>query len=537
MKISAIILIIFGFVNAASAQTLNPSHPFSDSWVISGEGGITIGDTDFPDTKIDYTGRGLLEYFLPTSSSSIFGMRLLFGAGYIAGKGIVSTSPVYSNIDEIRTEFYHVGLGLTYSFSLGKVVQPYLNTSVSYFAFNPLDKNGFELPGNANDNYTKNDFNFIGEFGFRFLVSEKISLNTSYAYNFIVDDNIDDIITNDQDDRFHSFYGGVSYYFLSDNDSDEDGVKDSKDMCLNTPPNVVVDEFGCPLDSDNDKIADYLDICPETPSNVKVDKNGCPVDLDQDGIADYLDKCPNSKLNVEVDNYGCEKIKVVEEIITEKEEVVTTEFDYISESSITFLIGKTDILPDQKNLLDKILTKMEEQEKNKWAIIGYADNLGSEDDNIKLSLNRANNVAAYLINNGIKKERLQVYGFGSNIPLADNSTEFGRALNRRVEIIDINKFADRNSLIRSISISSYAFSEEYSVGNLIFTDGKYYCIQVSSWKDINKANEEVAKLNAKGHTAFWIEALSEVTGNKRYRVRIGYFESLMAAKEYQKRIR
>lgn len=537
MKISIITLIIFGFVTLASAQTLKPVHPFSNSWVISGEGGLIIGDTDFPDTKIDYTGRGLLEYFLPTSSSSIFGMRLLFGAGYIAGKGIASTSPVYSNIDEIRTEFYHVGLGLTYSLSLGKVVQPYLNTSVSYFAFNPLDKNGFELPGNANDNYTKNDFNFIGEFGFRFLVSEKISLNTSYAYNFIVDDNIDDIITNDQDDRFHSFYGGVSYYFLADNDGDEDGVKDSKDMCPNTPFNVSVDEFGCPLDSDNDKIADYLDLCPETPANVNVDKDGCPVDLDKDGIADYLDKCPDSKLNVEVDNYGCEKIKVIEETKPEEEEAENVVFDYIAQSSITFLSGKADLLPDQKILLNKIIANMEENVKMKWAIIGYADNLGSEDDNIKLSLTRANNVAAYLINNGIEKEKLQVYGFGSNIPLADNSVEFGRALNRRVEIIDMNKFAERNSFIRTISINNYEFSEEYSVGNLIFTDGKNYCIQVSSWKNINKANEEVAKLIDKGHTAFWIEALSEVTGNTRYRVRIGYFESLIAAKEYQKRIR
>ncbi len=537
MKLSSIIILFFSIVLTSSAQTLNSSHPFSNSWVISAEGGLIIGDTDFPDTKIDYAGRGLLEYFLPTKSASLFGLRLFLGAGYIAGKGIASASPAYTNIDEIRTEFFHAGLGLTYSLSLGKIVQPYLNTSVSYFTFNPLDNNGVELPGNANDTYTKNDFSIMGEFGVRFLVSKEISINTSYAYNFIINDNVDDIIINDQDDRYHSFYGGVSYYFLSDNDSDKDGVKDSKDICPNTTANVSVDEFGCPLDSDNDKIADYLDICPETPTNVKVDKNGCPIDLDKDGIADYLDKCPDSKLNVEVDDFGCEKIKVVEEIKTEKEEVTDSVFDYISESSITFLSGKADLLPNQKILLSKIITKMEKNIKNKWAIIGYADNLGSEDDNIKLSLNRANNVASYLINNGIKKQKLQVYGFGSNFPLADNSTEFGRALNRRVEIIDMTKLAERNSLIRTISYNNYAFSEEYSVGNLIFTDGKYYCIQVSSWKNLNKANEEVAKLIDKGHTAFWVEALSDVTGNVRYRVRIGYFESLMAAKEYQKKIR
>ena len=547
MKNSIITIIFLSLVCTSFGQTFSPSiHPFNNSWAITGEGGLVIGDTDFPDTKLDYGARGLIEYFLPTSNTNIFGIRLLLGAGYIAGKGLASSSPAYINIDEIRSEFYQAGLGLTYSHSMGKVVQPYLNASVAYFTFNPLDKNGSELPGNANDTYTKNDFNFMGELGFRFLLSQNISLNASYVFNFILDDNIDDIIVNDNDDRFHSIYGGLSYYFLSDSDSDDDGVNDSKDLCLDTPEGVAVDEFGCPVDSDNDKIADFQDLCPETPSNVSVDKDGCPIDRDQDGIADYLDKCPDSKLDVEVDNFGCEIVAeseekeeiIIEEMpIAENEIVGSTQIKSISETTITFLTGKSEIMPDQKTLLDKIIQSMKKNKETKWAIIGYADNLGSEDANIKLSFDRANNAAKYIVNNGILKEKLQVYGFGPNIPLADNSVEFGRALNRRVEIIELSKLAERNSLVKTISINNYNFSEEYSVGNLIFTDGKYYCIQVSSWGNLNKASEEVEKLITKGHPAFWVEAKSEETGKIRYRVRIGYFDTLNGAKGYQKRIR
>jgi outer membrane protein OmpA-like peptidoglycan-associated protein len=67
-------------------------------------------------------------------------------------------------------------------------------------------------------------------------------------------------------------------------------------------------------------------------------------------------------------------------------------------------------------------------------INAHTDNVGSAESNEVLSLQRAQTVADYLIVKGIGKNRLLVKGFGAEFPFADNVTEEGRALNRRVNI-------------------------------------------------------------------------------------------------------
>jgi len=101
----------------------------------------------------------------------------------------------------------------------------------------------------------------------------------------------------------------VNFVFGNATDKDKDGVKDSKDLCPDTPKGAkgFVDKNGCLLDTDNDSVPDYLDKCPGTPKEARgfVDKNGCLLDTDNDGIPDYLDKCPNTPSGVVVDSVGC----------------------------------------------------------------------------------------------------------------------------------------------------------------------------------------------------------------------------------------
>lgn len=68
------------------------------------------------------------------------------------------------------------------------------------------------------------------------------------------------------------------------------------------------------------------------------------------------------------------------------------------------------------------------------AITGHSDSTGNEAWNRQLSLARARAVADYIAGRGISKERLAVAGAGSQFPLADNRTRYGRSLNRRIEI-------------------------------------------------------------------------------------------------------
>ena len=67
-------------------------------------------------------------------------------------------------------------------------------------------------------------------------------------------------------------------------------------------------------------------------------------------------------------------------------------------------------------------------------IIGYTDNVGTPDYNSTLSLQRAEAVRDSLISLGSDPKKLQVSGAGEAKPIADNSTEEGRAKNRRVEV-------------------------------------------------------------------------------------------------------
>lgn len=92
-------------------------------------------------------------------------------------------------------------------------------------------------------------------------------------------------------------------------DTDEDGVLDAVDECLETPPGTPVTRRGCSRDMDRDGVPDYRDICPETPEGTTVTAVGCPAalrgDRDSDGVEDRLDHCPDTLPDVPVNAIGC----------------------------------------------------------------------------------------------------------------------------------------------------------------------------------------------------------------------------------------
>jgi hypothetical protein len=73
---------------------------------------------------------------------------------------------------------------------------------------------------------------------------------------------------------------------------------------------------------------------------------------------------------------------------------------------------------------------------------GHTDIVGTEDYNQRLSEARARTVTDYLLTKGIAADRLRAVGFGTRRPLADNETDEGRALNRRVELVPFEKDGD-----------------------------------------------------------------------------------------------
>ncbi|MFQ3648295.1 MAG: thrombospondin type 3 repeat-containing protein [Anaerolinea sp.] len=83
-------------------------------------------------------------------------------------------------------------------------------------------------------------------------------------------------------------WANYTSFFVSEIDSDGDGITDNQDSCPNT---FALTQNGCPADSDGDGIPDDSDACPNTFAQTF---NGCPADSDGDGIPDDSDACPNT---------------------------------------------------------------------------------------------------------------------------------------------------------------------------------------------------------------------------------------------------
>lgn len=101
---------------------------------------------------------------------------------------------------------------------------------------------------------------------------------------------------------------------------------------------------------------------------------------------------------------------------------------------INFDFNSDVIGPDSRPVLDQAAEILKENPSVQVVVKGFTDSVGSVAYNQALSVRRAEAVYRYLVNQGVDPERLTVKGFGMSDPIADNSTEAGRAQNRRVEL-------------------------------------------------------------------------------------------------------
>jgi outer membrane protein OmpA-like peptidoglycan-associated protein len=102
---------------------------------------------------------------------------------------------------------------------------------------------------------------------------------------------------------------------------------------------------------------------------------------------------------------------------------------------LLFELKSAQLLNKEIQQLDSLAKWLIEHPSKTILIVGHTDNQGKEEFNTKLSFDRAISVQQYLMNKGIAQQRMSVLGKGPYEPISDNTTEKGRALNRRVEII------------------------------------------------------------------------------------------------------
>lgn len=106
---------------------------------------------------------------------------------------------------------------------------------------------------------------------------------------------------------------------------------------------------------------------------------------------------------------------------------------------INFDFGKATIRPDSKPIIDQIVEMLKTNPGLQLSVEGHTDNVGDSAANIVLSENRAKAVKEAIVAQGIEAKRMSTKGCGENKPVADNSSEEGRAKNRRVELVKVGE--------------------------------------------------------------------------------------------------
>jgi len=196
--------------------------------------------------------------------------------------------------------------------------------------------------------------------------------------------------------------------------------------------NNFENNFGRNADEFSDMVINFGFVIPMGDKPVKVAKIDVPVvpvahispapqadcstmDGDSDGVNNCLDKCPNTMANSKVDHQGCS---------------VSLEL-----KGVNFKLDSAELTMGARSILDTVAANlMNYPERDDIEVRGHTSSEGSDAHNMKLSQRRSQAVADYLKMKGVTN-RLIARGFGESQPIAENTTEEGRSMNRRVELI------------------------------------------------------------------------------------------------------
>jgi outer membrane protein OmpA-like peptidoglycan-associated protein/Mg-chelatase subunit ChlD len=201
----------------------------------------------------------------------------------------------------------------------------------------------------------------------------------------------------------------------------------------------------------NDKELRVFSIVPqklETYSAISKETRGCAFDIDFP-FSTVLDRFSMQLTNLFAIRYRTAEPAIPDSIrialLNEKKQELVRKIIPIIELGRKLIIENLLYKTNSAELSDsvpelEVLTEFLSNKKNVVILVeGHTDAIGSNKLNDALSLQRAESVKRYLVQNGIPAYRIKTKGYGKRRPIADNSTEFGRQLNRRTEIVIVSK--------------------------------------------------------------------------------------------------
>lgn len=122
--------------------------------------------------------------------------------------------------------------------------------------------------------------------------------------------------------------------------------------------------------------------------------------------------------------------------------------------NVLFNSGSAKVKDDGKKVLEELANVLQDISDREFLVAGHTDNVpissGRFEDNWELSTTRAANVVRYLKEKGVSPEQLSAAGYSKFDPVADNSTEEGKAKNRRIEIVLMPKVSELPNLPKDL---------------------------------------------------------------------------------------
>ncbi len=471
----SILLMVIGISlsNLTLSQSLKSQDDFiHQNFIISLEGGVSFGYTDYLNSNYEPAVRGSIEYYPLIINNARFGFKVFGGGLKISqsdSRGNLSSNDGPRTMPaNTYTDIIQIGGTINLGLAISNSVLPYIGVGGVYLNFSPKNTDGSRLEFNSKDVYSKNIFSFIVDGGLKYKVSDRFSVNASISYYPTQTDYLEDISASKKNDSFISGMIGISFALSGNFDSDKDGIYNELDLCPDEPEDFdgFEDEDGCPdYDNDRDGIVDLKDKCPDEAEDFDgfEDEDGCPdLDNDGDGILDKDDKCPDDAEDFDnfQDEDGCPDLDNDGDGILDKDDKCPdqpetfnkfedkdgcpdeapaqeeTFYQFILRGDDTFVSPSSSALKEgAKLLLNEIAFYIQNQPESKWRIEGHMDSQGVESIIKKLSFDRANSVMQYLISRGIPANQLTLYGLGDSFPVGNNNTAEGRSSNRRILII------------------------------------------------------------------------------------------------------
>ena len=397
--------------------------------------GLNIGATS-PSVatggSMDYTNKVIsLGYGLSVRDQLAhnFGLQFDLRGGKVAGNDNAVGSPANFSTNFWQGTISGVVNVATIDYIRRKNSVNFFITAGAGLAFyNPtgIQKDGTPFDFKAATNHEVREYVIPLGAGVKFRLTDQWALNLGYTENFIDGDNFDGLRNSPlHKDKYSYGYAGVEYTF---------GPKSKPSLEWVNPVAMMYDElYDAALRQEVEALKGRV-------GNVENAINDLKKDSDGDGVADQFDKCPNTPAGTVVDGSGCPiNFPKIDTSLFVKKTDLNPGVNTKAYSNIQFEFDSSVLRTSSYPALDNTSADMRANASQKYELDGFASSEGTAAHNLKLSRDRANSVKTYLVNSGVDAKRLKVKAYGETHPIADNSTEEGRILNRRVEFKKLSR--------------------------------------------------------------------------------------------------